>query len=710
MDALPTRPQVASRGIIPFQSASQLVERDRAKAVADREASQPSLYLIDNISSYIETCWEEAKAAKATPERKMMESLRQRSGEYDADVLQAIQQMGGSEVYVLLTSTKCRAAEAWINDVLRPVTEYPFSIDPTPVAEIPGDIMEKIKGEVYQVSAQVVQKAQQLGMQFNDMDVIKELREYASTRKDEALAEVQEEAKARSERMMLRITDQMAQGGWFDAFWAVVSDFVTLPGAVLKGPVVRKKEVQRWVQDPQSGKWVVKLQKEFVPCFDRVSPFDLYPAPDSRNVNDGYVIERHKLSRRELQALIGVPGYNESKIRKVLDDYSKGMVTRISIDNERERLEFSGETNVDEKGEKIEALEFWGSVQGKILMDWGLKGELDPEMDYEINAWKVGRHTIRAVLNPDKLGRKPYSVDSYERIPGSFWGKGIPELMRDIQTICNATARALVNNSGIASGPQVEVNIERCSDSEQIYPWKVWQSDNKQMSESPAVRFYQPQIVVEPLLRVFEHFATLSEDQTGVPRWAYGNTNVGGAGATSSGLHTLMNYAARGIKEAISHLDTLIVGAVERTYDYNMMYDPDEEIKGDCRVIARGSSSLVQKEQQTIRTREFLQATNNPIDNQIVGFDGRAKLLREAAKDLGLNVRDIIPDGKELKALVAKLEAQAAQQRQMEMQTAMAKGSVPREAPQTLDAAGMPAGGTDSNLVQNQTGIDNRQL
>jgi len=689
-------------GIIPIRSATELQDEKRKKATAAHTAGNQD-YFVSNLSAHVDAAWEKAKRAKQQAEDDMMESLRQRNGDYDIDTLSAIKQMGGSEVYVLLTSTKCRAAEAWINDVLRPVSEYPFSIDPTPIAELPPPIQDQIKQEVYAVSAQVLQQAQQLGMQFGNQEIIAELREYAKSRNDEALAEVQEEAKDRADRMMLKITDQMAQGGWFEAFWAVVSDFVTLKAGVLKGPVIKNKEVQKWVQD-ETGKWVVEVKKEFIPCYSRVSPFDLYPAPDSRNIDDGFVIERHKLSRQELQALIGVPGYYELAIRGALNDYSKGHISREPIDTERAEIEFQGETNAEHEGDKIEALEFWGPVPGSMLKDWGIKGKIDPEMDYEVNAWKVGRYVIRAVLNPDKLGRKPYSVDSYERIPGSFWGKGVPELMKDVQSICNANARAIVNNSGIASGPQVEVNIERCDDDEEIYPWKVWQSDNKQMSEAPAVRFNQPTIVVEPLLRVFEFFSAMSEDQTGIPRWAYGNTNVGGAGETSSGLHTLMNHASRGIKESIAHLDLMISGTVERTYDYNMMYDPDESIKGDAKIIARGSSSLVGREQQAVRTREFLQATNNPIDNEIVGYAGRAKLLREAAKGLGLDAKEIVPEGKELQALIKKLEQQAAEQAAMAQEAAMSKGSVPDPKPRSLDAAGNPAGGVEANMVQNPPG------
>lgn len=688
----PLRPAIASLGIIPFKPASQLVREEQEK-----NRPQTDSPFISSLAGHIESCWQKARRAKEPIERQMMKNLRQRNGIYEADKLAAIRQMGGSEVYVLLTATKCRAAEAWIQDVIRPAFERPYTLNPTPVPDLPDDVEEALKQEVFQVAEEVIAQAEQLGQMVQDPDLMRELREYASSRKDETLKEIRKEAKERAERMEELIADQLAEGGWHDSFWQVVSDFVTLKAAVLKGPVIRSRKTQKWEQG--SGRWEVVAKQTLVPEYDRVSPFDLYPAPDSRNPNDGYLIERHRLSRSDLQALIGVPGYNEENIRKVLNEYGAGgMLSRQPIDSERAEIEFAGDTTAEQQGEKIEALEFWGNAQGKLLIEWGLKDDIDPDLDYEINAWKIGHYVIRAVLNPDKLGRKPYAVDSYERIPGSFWGKGIPELMGDLQDICNAVARAIVNNAALASGPQVEVNIERADNDEEIWPWKIWQSTNQQMSEQPAVRFFQPTIVTGPLMSVFEFFSAQSEDQTGIPRWAYGNTQIGGAGETSSGLSMLMNHASRGIKEAISHIDTMIASTIERTYDYNMAYHQDDSLKGDCRIVARGSSSLVAKEQQVVRLRELLRETNNPADLEILGIEGRANLLKEAVKSLVPDL-DVVPDEKGIRELMAKIE-----QEQTQMLAAQQQGAVPQKKPQALDAAGNPAGGVDANLHQNQPG------
>jgi hypothetical protein len=70
-------------------------------------------------------------------------------------------------------------------------------------------------------------------------------------------------------------------------------------------------------------------------------------------------------------------------------------------------------------------------------------------------------------------------------------------------------------------------------------------------------------------------------------------------------------------------------------------------------------------------------ATANPIDMQIIGMDGRAELLRHAAKRLDLNVDKIVPSESVVKQRAAAAAAQQAQQQMMEQQ---AQGGSPQMA------------------------------
>lgn len=679
---------------VPTQAIADL-SKEYEQTIMEQEKKIQSF--TDGLQQQIAKEWTLAKEAKRPIEETMIRSLRQRNGIYENDKLAAIREMGGSEMYVLLTLTKCRAFEAWVSDILRPAGDKPWSLDPTPIPELPGYIDDEIKAEI----SLEMQRIQSEIVSFNAQELPEvqlAFREYMEDLREKLLEMQYQEAKEAAEKMEKVCLDQQIQGNFITAFKGIITDLATFKACILKGPVVRTRKVRKWSNG--KGKWEQVLKDELVPEFDRVSPFDFYPAPGASCVDDGFLFERHFLNRGDLVSLIGVPGYKEDNVREALERYDKGLLKELlPIDTERYAIEH-GETGTMHRNGKIESLEYWGSVPGRLLTEWGIDGSIDADKEYEINAWIIGDIVIKAVINPDKLGRKPYSVTSFEKVPGSIWGKGIPEMMVDIQDVCNAVARAIVNNSQLASGPMVEINVDKCDANTAMYPWKIFQSTNQTMSESPAVRFYQPNMYVGPLLQVYEFFSLAADETTGVPRWAYGNTNVGGAGQTSSGLSMLMTYAARGIKQNIQNLDDDIVSpTLERQYDYNMAYHQDETIKGDIRVVARGSSALIAREQQTLRLKEVLQLTGNPIDLQLLGGEARIEMLKQMFKAMDVEIESL-PDKSKIEEIMDRLEAQFQLQGQNnpENQQAALMGQAPEAKEPQMDNSGQVMGGRDANL------------
>jgi hypothetical protein len=65
-------------------------------------------------------------------------------------------------------------------------------------------------------------------------------------------------------------------------------------------------------------------------------------------------------------------------------------------------------------------------------------------------------------------------------------------------------------------------------------------------------------------------------------------------------------------------------------------------MEGDISVVARGAVELMQREVLRMRRIEFLNITNNPLDQQLVGVEGRFNLLKEVARDLQLPTADTI--------------------------------------------------------------------
>ncbi len=661
-------------------------ELDRQeKELADRAlAERQSQPFILGMADYLRACWDVAQQAKKPIENKMLTAMRQRNGEYEADKLQKIRAQGGSEIFMMITEVKCRAAESWLRDILLDTGTPPWDLSATPIP----DLSPKATKEIQDIFANKVLEMIQKSGVAPSQEIMAELKEVIS---QDYRFKILQEAQNRVDRMKLRISDQFAQGGWANAFNDFITDLVTFPCAFVKGPIVRRQRYLGWEQD-ESGRTVVKSSERIAPEYERVDPFRIYPEPGITNINEGYIFEHHPLTRMDLSDLIGVPGYDEDAIRKVLEigngqSWISEDVELIKNEEERKFYSYMRPTEV------FDALEFWGKVSGQMLLDWGMSEDEvpDPAQEYDANVWMVGNYVIKAVLNYDPLGEKPYAKTSFIKCPGAFWGKGIPEIIEDLQNVCNAAARALVNNMGIASGPQVEVNLERIPPNEditQMYPWKIWQVMNDPVgSSAPAVRFTQPEDNAQTLMGVYEKFSRLADDHSGVPAYLYGDLNVQGAGRTSSGLSMLMGAAGKGIRQVVMHIDSdVIKPIVQRQFVYNMRYDEDESIKGDAEVIAKGAVNLAVKETVNVRRIEFLNATANPVDIEILGKDGRAAILREVAKGLQMPLDELVPS-KEKNALAMR----AAQSQQ-------------QPAPTPTQPDGSPKGGQEGNLVSGAGG------
>ena len=470
-------------------------------------------------------------------------------------------------------------------------------------------------------------------------------------------------AKESAGRMENKIQDQLLEGGAYTALAEFIDNLVTFKSAILEGPIVRKKRTIQWVNG------VPTLQDKLVYDFEAISPFDWFPAPGIGNVNEGYVIRRHRnMTRTSLHGMINVPGYSEANIRSLLQEHPTGLHNWFATTTDTEREKLENKNTWDDPENTYDALEYSGAVSGQQLIDWGLtEGVTDPDADYDANVWVIGRFVIKAQLNPDPLRRKKYFVTSVEKIPGSMWGNSIHDLIEDCQDVCNASLRALVNNMSIASGPQVWVNTDRLPPNTkitQLFPWKVWPTTSDPMgSSAPPVDFFQPQSNATELMAVFEKFYAMADDISGIPRYMIGNEKVGGAGRTASGLSMLMDAANKLLKLTLANIDRdVIQPLIEMLFTYNMLYDPDPAIKGDVNVVARGAISLAQKEVIQQRRNEFLQATANPFDINILGIPGRAAILRETAKGLDMPVDNLIPDMVKLQQMQAAQEQQTIDQ------------------------------------------------
>ena len=638
-------------------------EKEEARRQAEESNNSP---LISSLAGHIRSAYTVAINAKTIVSERMLQCLRQREGVYEADILDLIEKANGTKIYMLLTDTKCQALEAWLNDIMIPSGERPYSIEPTPIPDIPPNIAAKAKFMFVQdYFGRVQMQAQQDGVPF-DLSMIdqEDFQEAKNRFEKDLLNLIREQAKEDADELELYIDDELVEGGWYTKLSEFLYDFATYPTAFMEGPIYRRRQVLKWVPVEGEMRSELNVVEKTVPEYDRISPYYVYPSPSSKSLQDGNLCVRRRFSRSDLEVLRGVEGYDADIIDIILDKYANGYREYLAYDTEIEDLHDRPQESIDPEG-NIDGVKFWGNVQGMMLREWGLSIEKipDPYREYPIVAYMVGNYVFGAKINPHPLGRRNIYSASFRKKNDSVWGKAVPELMRDVQNMCNSLARAICNNAALAAGIQVYQLVDlippECARTD-IYPGKIWEFSSEKIKSAgqKPIEFFQPLLIAHQLMNLYNEFFQQGSEVTGIPAYIYGNQKIGGAGQTASGLSMLMNAAAKGLRNAAKNIDVGVISpSIEEHWLMLMLSRPDLA-KGDTKIQARASDYLIQQEALQMRRTEFLNATENQIDMQIIGIDGRAELLRENAKSLKINPEKIVPSRENMISTMVEQQVQ----------------------------------------------------
>lgn len=597
--------------------------------------------LIMELGQYVRDRFELAKDAKRDRYEVLLDCLRQVRGELlacetlDPDI----------DVNFNITSPIVKGIVGLIRDVFANSIETPFTIRATPQADLDQNMSS-------QVMAAVVAHLQQ--MQMVSPDMIEQLAaDQGQALKNAAMQEQQKMANNAADKMNIVVKDRLQDADWLRQFGDFIYNFVVYPTAIIKTPSVSYKPWKRW-----NGSRMV-VEHKLVRGVENISPFDFYPAPNAQSVQDAeYVIEVRKCSRSELVSYYTAPGYDSDGVRQVLSEFPTGYLEPREDGKDHNPEVQDGEYHIgleDDAQGFYDCVGFYGSIRGELLEEFGVEVG-NPDMSYEAEIWTVDNIVIKAVLNPDITGQRPFYAASFEPIPGAFWGECPVTRLKDVQRVCTATIVAMVRNMGLASGVLGEVESDRVIDDEDvnvIMPNTIREVKSVMGMQGRAYNFYTVPDISAHLLNVFERFLQYGYELIGIPRVAFGSTeNIGTVGRTSGGVAMILNQASKSVKFALRVLEENIIEPVVQSYiDYELMFSLDTTIKGDIRVHARGVSGIVEKETQENKLQWALQSLGpymsiiDPATQQpIIPPEAIKRLLYQIFKSSGISTEGIFPD------------------------------------------------------------------
>jgi hypothetical protein len=292
---------------------------------------------------------------------------------------------------------------------------------------------------------------------------------------------------------------------------------------------------------------------------------------------------------------------------------------------------------------RFDVLEYWGQCSGKILKTNGIDGinVLEETETYFVCVWTCAYKTILARIAPMKRDINPYRFFFYAKEPDQFWGIGPVRMIRGASLpMHNAAIRGLCDDLSMNVLPMREVNTKFLKDGQDPAAIKPGHVDSGDARE-PAVRFFSPESKASAILPILDVSHRMFDEESNMPSYTQG-MQIKGANETASGTSMLMGAANVTTKDIIVNFeDGIIIPIINSLYDWNMQFNPREDIKGDMQIEAKGLSALTGREVQSQRLIQFLTQTANPLDAPLVD---RRYLLRETAKALEIDPDKAVPD------------------------------------------------------------------
>lgn len=630
-----------SMGFLRIVSPQELAQQEQAQAAMLNVSEEVTL---TDLANHIVNQFRNAQRHRTSSgeDERLLEALRTYRGQYSPQKLAEIAAFKGSQVYARMTTVKCRAATAILRDIYASNPGF-WELSPSPHPEVP-------EPAVAAVLKLVEAEATTLAVGTGEAPPPDQLAQRMRQLMEAALQAEKKQAEEAAKRDTEYLDDVLTEGGFYEALNECLIDLPIFDLAIMKGPVVKQVQQARW----ENGQITTVASPKFF--WERVSPFDLYFSPGATRVKQASTFEVIRFTRAELQTLVDLPaefGFSSERISSVLENPLYG--TRYSQwqGGERSTLERRENPVLDSNQEFLEGLEFNGFVRGKFLKEWGVDVP-DEKMDYFATCWMVNDVVIKAMILKTPDPRPPYYITSFEKVPGSIYGHGLPDILSDLQEVTNATLRALVNNLSIASGPQVVINTDRTvpgADVENLYPWKRWfiVADPLAVSGEKPIDFYQPNSNASELLAVYKEFTNVADEVSAIPRYLTGSQRTGGAAATASGLSMLMANSGKVMQNVASNIDNDMLRPVVMDLYQRVMQSVPGQLRGDSFVTVKGVTNAMKREQDRVRQLEFLGLTANQIDAPLLGAKGRAAVLRAVAEGLGLD-HEVVVDATAVEA------------------------------------------------------------
>jgi len=524
-----------------------------------------------------------------------------------------------SRVVMNLVRGRCEVSLGRFEDILLPVRDrnWGFKVTPNPeVMKMVGDLRMATSGG----APVMMTNGQQANM-------------------DQAAKAIKVKAEKAMVGMEKVVHDALAECSFNSEERKVMENAVNLGTGILKGPCISRKLKKVWKREQSANPkiengppvWVRNLEykEDNKPISLSVSPWNVYPSADCKGdpSKGSYIWEKDTIRPRDVQRLIGLPGYSTKQLESVLEEEPKRIM--VTYDQHGNYMKIQ-EENAN-LGEVYDLWEYNGEVRREYMELLGCTCPVGRPVSARIVF--INDRPVKATLNLLDTGDLPYDFFTWTNISDVPWGAGEPIKIMWAQRIINAVWRQMCDNAGDSAGANIAImGLEPDDGVWEISGKKLWRWDGE--TDLDDIRKAITQVQVEnnqaPLQAMLELALKFIDLMTATPTIFQGEAKE--APDTLGATNIVVDSSNVTFRSKVKRWDDQVTTPhLRRWYDFEMQYHEDDSIKEDLDVDPRGASVLYEKDQMRQQILQIFQLKADPDINRKTDWDKAIELFYSAS-------------------------------------------------------------------------------
>jgi hypothetical protein len=624
-------------------------QREAAELLAAANDAQ-----LQQLGASIQAKFDDDERKRQYIETRWLEDLRQYHGRYDPSIEKELDEAESCALFLNVTKPKTHAYCARVMDMVLPTDDKNWGLEPTPVPEIVGKVdkaatPEAVAGQTDPTTGELVPTTTPENNVVLQADILRGIKD---------------EAESRCEDMEGEIDDQLSEAQINGIQRKAIEQMGKLGTGIVMGPVILDEWRVTWQPQDRIGEDGQPAGKDYVrtlvkntdmrPGAQWVDCWNFYPDMSAEEPSDwGHAFVQYLVNKTTFRKYAKRFNFIPAAVERALEQapFNVHMLRWMT-----ELRQLSETSNIIDQRYRL--LRYYGELSEDDLRAADLEPEAMGISDTVMGVvWLCGGEVLKVDINPLDSGAMPFNICYCDKDEASPFGTGIPRLMRGEQESINAAWRMKHDNAGLSVCPQTVMRANAVTPADGDYhmkPKKLWYAADDVTRVADVFAQFSIDSHQAELDNILQLAIRFADDVTQLPLIMQGEM-APHITQTAQGMSLLYNASTVVLRRSVKFFDDhMTVPLINKFYEWNMQFNPREDIKGDMRAIARGSSTLLDKEQQGQALSEAMMLAMQPTWQP---YTDMKKLYQQALK--AKRVEDILLPDEEIKKNLEQQQAAA---------------------------------------------------